>query len=277
VSKLPYDKPVCGPNLPHALTPTQAKSTLANRFGPIADRLRQLATNFGIRPYRVFLTWTKWTGVERGQGTEVMLRRAEILPTPLVVSLDNQVNSPMHAGVLPVGTLRVSRISVASFSRDILLGKALPGDNVTVHTDGLTPAPDCLPFPGSRTASKPLDANMGGGLPPIGQNDGMTEPGYPAPANQLVLGNQANAPQVFDGDALPFGMNPREKHIPEPVDFYYEVVEDGRHDLPPKRMRFRPYGEPMLNAGNVEWTLMLERESEDRTRFDESAITTGLE
>jgi hypothetical protein len=270
--KLPYPKPICPPSGPHALTPDQAKNTLAAKFGPIADKLRQIATDMGIRPYRVFLTWTKWTGVERGQGVEVLIRRAEILPTPEVISIDNMNNVAMHAGVLPTGTLRIGKISTTYFSRDILMGKAFPGDAVTVHVP--PPPGDCNPYP-DLGGKKVLSGSMNGGMPPVGANDGMTIPGYPSPPNAMVGG--AQAPQVFDGDALPFGEDPREKHIPEPIDFFYEVVEDGRHDQPPKRMRYRPYTEPALDAGGVQWKITLERSSEDRTRDDKSAIGTGLE
>jgi hypothetical protein len=191
-----------------ALTPEQAKRTLVNRFGRRADRLRQIATNKGVRPYRVFLTWTKW-GVtsedERGDGKEVLVRQIEILPTPRVRSLDNLSFSIQHAGVIPVGSLRVDRISIHRFTEDVLLGVAYPDD------------------------------------------------------------------------PLPFGEDAREKHIPQPYEFFYEVVEDGRGDNPPKRRRFRPMNTPHREAGGVHWTIMLERVSQDRTRDNKSGMGTGLE
>jgi hypothetical protein len=187
------------------LSPEQAKRTLANKLGPLGDRIRQLATNFGVRPYRCYLTWTKWTGLERGEGTENLYRRIEILPTPRVTSLDSLSFSLAHAGVIPAGSFRLDRISVATFTEDILLGRAFP-DN-----------------------------------------------------------------------PLPFGESPQEKHIPEPFEFFYEIQEDGRGDNPAKRSRFRPMNRPMRRAGKLDWTLMLERVSIDRTRLDQSAIGTGLE
>lgn len=206
-----------------ALTPAEAKKTFANRFGPTADRLRQFATKFGVRPYRCFLTWTKWVGgtaddAERGEGVEVIVARAEILPTPRVVSLDNLALSPFHAGVLPVGSVRVDRISLATFTEDSLLGKAVPSN--AFLQDGQTPV---------------------------------------------------------DASALPFGEKPGEKHIPEPFEFFWEIVEDGRGDDPAKRARFRPLNRPFRRAGKVDYSIMLERTSEDRTRDDKSAIGTGLE
>lgn len=111
--------------IPKPLTPSQASHSLANRFGRTADRIRQFATKFGVRPYRVFLVWDRSTGEERGEGIEVEYRRIEILPTPKVESLDAVALSPHYAGVLPVGSIRVTRISSA-FTGDILSGKAIP-------------------------------------------------------------------------------------------------------------------------------------------------------
>jgi hypothetical protein len=127
-----------------ALSPEQAKRTLANRFGKRADRLRQIATNKGIRPYRVFLTWIKWDGPDRGEGTDTLVKRIEILPTPRVKSLDNLSFSLFHAGTIPVGSLRVDRISVHRFTEDILLGKAFPDNPLPF---GESPIEKHLPAP----------------------------------------------------------------------------------------------------------------------------------
>jgi hypothetical protein len=193
---------------PRPLSPERARHTLANRLGRVFDRARQFATKYGVRPYRVFLTWTQWEGggaVERGEGREILYRRIEILPTPRVTSLDNLSFSLAHAGVIPVGSVRLDRVSIYRFTEDVLSGKAFPDD------------------------------------------------------------------------PLPFGEVRGEKHIPEPFEFFYEIVEDGRGDCPPKRSRFRPMNRPMRRAGKVDWTVMLERTSEDRTRQDKSAIGSGLE
>ena len=187
------------------LTPREAVNTFTNRIGRVADSSRQLATNLGLRSYRCFLTWTRWTGEERGEGREELFARVEILPTPRVLSIDSTSFSLFHGGTMPEGSLRVERISVCRFTEDILLGKALP------HED------------------------------------------------------------------LPFGESAKEKHVPQPFEFFWEVVEDGRGDCPAKRARFRPMNRPFRRAGSVDWTIVLERTSMDRTRDDESAIGTGLE
>jgi hypothetical protein len=81
----------------------------------------------------------------------------------------------------------------------------------------------------------------------------------------------------FPNNPLPFGEIFGEKHIPQPYEFFWEVIEDGRGDNPAKRERFRPLNSPERRAGKVDWTIMLERISLDRTRDDKSAIGLGLE
>lgn len=110
---------------PRALSSAQAKRTLAHRFVRLADNLRQLATKFGIRPYRVWLVWTQFTGTEVGMGKEVEKLRIEILPTPDVQSLDRVALSPSGAGVVRVGDVQLKEIS-GSLTRDQLLGKTYP-------------------------------------------------------------------------------------------------------------------------------------------------------
>lgn len=174
------------------LTPAQAKATIAQRLAPVADNVRQIATTLGARPYRVFLVWTKWTGEERGEGVEQEARRIEILPTPRIQNLDSVSYSLMHAGTLPVGSIRVDLISGATFSADILSGNYVP----VAHED----------------------------------------------------------------------------FIPEPFEFFYEVVEDGRGDDPATRSRFRLLSFPFRRATKVDWTVTLERVSLDRNRYAQSQV-----
>jgi len=174
---------------PRPLTPIEAKKTIAHRLSPKIDRLRQFATKFGLRPYRVFLVWTKFSASERGEGYETEVRRKEILPTPLVDTVDSVSLVPFAVGVVPVGTVRVSRVSVSQFTADELNGRASGED-----------------------------------------------------------------------------------HIEEPFSFFYEIVEDGRGDAQPARTKYRLSTQPMRRAGNLEWTFLLERMSEDRDRDGESKL-----
>lgn len=179
------------------LRPGEAGRSLASRLAPVADRVRQINTRMGTRPYRVFLNWTRWGGEERGQGYERLMQRAEILPTPLVQSLDNVLFSPWHAGILQSGSLKLSEVSVVAYGEDVLRG---------------------------------LDQKLIPGLDLCGGNPG----------------------------------------IPEPWDFFYEVVEDGRAGSMPDRPRFRLANVPFRNAEKMQWELTLERTDRQRKRDDKS-------
>lgn len=175
---------------PRPLTPAEGRRTLVHRFGRTVDKLRQLNTKFGLRPYRVFLVHTKWSGDERGEGTETEHRRIELLPTPKVENLDALTTQIAVAATIPVGTIRVTEVSV-SYTFDQLNGYLFPD-----------------------------------------------EP----------------------------------EKIPEPYDFFYEVVEDGRHVEKEERRKFRLAAPPSLQANKIGWTLLLERTSEDRDREGVSQI-----
>lgn len=112
---------------PRALTPAEAKGSLVHRLSGVVDRVRQIPVNLGLRPFRVFLVWTKASGDERGEGREVVQRRFELLPVPKVDSLDSLALSPTAAGVVPLGSIRVSCIT-ASLNEDILRGRSIPSE-----------------------------------------------------------------------------------------------------------------------------------------------------
>lgn len=68
--------------------------------------------------------------------------------------------------------------------------------------------------------------------------------------------------EVLSGTLMP---NQSDK-IPDPYNFFYEVVEDDRHGVNPRRMSFRLTAPPALIATSAMYVLLLERISEDRNR-----------
>jgi hypothetical protein len=50
------------------------------------------------------------------------------------------------------------------------------------------------------------------------------------------------------------------------VDFFWEVVEDGRGDDPARRQRFRLFAEPYRDAGSIQWVVLLEAASDPPDR-----------
>lgn len=189
---------------PRPLRPEEAKRSLAQRLGPRVDRVRQLATRFGIRPLRVFLVWTKSQGAVAGRGDEEIIARVELLPTPRVSNITSIARRPWSGGQLPEGTTLVDRIS-SSFTADNLSGLAIP-----------------------------------------------SEPVRPRVMNQRV-----------GGTALVPNTDPQ-------VDFFYEIVEDGRGDDPSRRLRYRLYAEPARDAGMVQWSVLLESASDPLDRAGKS-------
>ena len=62
----------------------EPSGSLVEEFGGIVDDLRQLYTDVGLRPYRVFLVRVRWGGGEIGRGEATVVSEAELLPTPEV-------------------------------------------------------------------------------------------------------------------------------------------------------------------------------------------------
>ena len=69
------DRVVCGQSM---------EPSLVDELGEVADDLRQLMTDFGARPYRMFSVIVSWDGGEVGRGTQRILRETELLPTPYI-------------------------------------------------------------------------------------------------------------------------------------------------------------------------------------------------
>jgi hypothetical protein len=105
------------------LFPFDATKTLAHKLAPIADGIRQsIAVKLGIRPYRVFLIRTEWSGFERGEGEEKVVSTVELLPTPRVETITNLQDTPFPAGTLERGGLKIDRISCTRYTEDDLSG-----------------------------------------------------------------------------------------------------------------------------------------------------------
>jgi hypothetical protein len=92
-------------------TSIELKRTLAQRLIPVADRLRDLFTRFGLRPYKVRIVRIRWTGGSRGVGTPLVERELDLLPTPLVQDLSTMTEIVQPIGLDEIGMISVSEIS----------------------------------------------------------------------------------------------------------------------------------------------------------------------
>lgn len=69
--------------------------------------------------------------------------------------------------------------------------------------------------------------------------------------------------ELLEGKVVP---EKREDEVPEPYEFFYEIVEDGRHGPQPLRGRFVLTSTPFLDVANQQWTLTLDKQSGDMGR-----------
>lgn len=201
---------------------------LADRLQPTVDRLRQRFTTAGLRPYEVLLVWTRWGGAERGEGHEILLFEAPIIPRPKVNDLSSVALNPYSAGLLPVGSVLLEEVTT-QLMEEHLTGRVVPP---RAYLDKC-----CAPrYPASA------------GLPPDVVGRTMAE----------RIG--ASSPAVRG-------------RIEEPYDFFYEIVEARPvGQTPSVRRRFRLAATPFKKPGSFGWNVMLERESEDRSRQGRSQV-----
>lgn len=203
------------------------------RFAPTVDRIRNRINRItGIKAYDVFLVWMRWDGEERGEGTEKLVMQVELLPTPLVEDLSAIAYQAYSGGVLPTGSVRISQVS-ASLRADTLSGNLLPSTDYLAAADGCGKLRVGLTGKGVWTSYA--------GLTPI-------------EAARLNAG---------------LDTRPHAHTIDPRVEFFYEIVERAPNA---QRQKFRLASVPFKRKGQFDWTLMLERISEDRTRAGASKI-----
>ncbi len=106
--------------------------TVIASLTPCVDKIRDLYTQLGARPYHVNLVHTQWSGGERGVGVEEVIDECPILPTPRVADLSAVNKQLLSVGLEEAGDIRVSEIS-PRFTEDQLMGISedgtpVPGD-----------------------------------------------------------------------------------------------------------------------------------------------------
>ena len=104
------------------LRPEEVKRGLMSGLSPVIDRIRQIPTQLGLRPYRVFIVHVLWTGVKVGDGNPIEISRREILPTPRIRDMSATTEVLSAFGRVEEGGIVIDRIS-AKYSEDDLTGK----------------------------------------------------------------------------------------------------------------------------------------------------------
>lgn len=104
-----------------AVDAASASCTLARKLIPTVDRLRDLYTQFGLRPYTIRIIKTRWSGGLRGRGVEEITFERILDPTPLVTDIGGVAEIVTPIGLNESGTIRVAQIS-GRFTEDMLRG-----------------------------------------------------------------------------------------------------------------------------------------------------------
>lgn len=124
------------------LPPGKVGKTVIDNLAPTIARVRQIATELGIRPYRVFIFRVTWSGVRIGEGS-VSANPGwpiELLPTPKVLGFDASRRPVDVGGTHEIADLRVKYIPFRhgqiGYTEDDLVGAALTNplaDNEQVY------------------------------------------------------------------------------------------------------------------------------------------------
>lgn len=97
----------------------QPQQSLVESLGGLVDELRQLHTDFGLRPYRVFSVVIGYSGGEVGRGTASVVSEAELLPTPKLVDMKSVRGISRPAGFDEEGNITLRQISPRYTEDDI--------------------------------------------------------------------------------------------------------------------------------------------------------------
>lgn len=83
------------PNDDPRLRGADGARTLVDDLGELADDMRQIGVDLGLRPYRVFSVRLRWSGDRVGLGEPAVVLEEEFLPTPKVsTSLRREAREP---------------------------------------------------------------------------------------------------------------------------------------------------------------------------------------
>lgn len=111
------------------VTSQQAKQTLARDFIGLADDLRDMLTQFGLRTYAVRTVKIQWSGGKRGRGTAIVLAEETLLPTPKISALDGLQELVQSIGLDELGSVELSQIS-GRYTEEQLRGFTEAGDGI---------------------------------------------------------------------------------------------------------------------------------------------------
>lgn len=94
--------------------------SLAASFIPVANQIRNLAVDMGMRPYVVRIVTIRWSGRRVGVGTPIVMAETALDPVPEVFGLDTlQEESVEGLGFSETGRVVLRGVS-GTYSEDLL-------------------------------------------------------------------------------------------------------------------------------------------------------------
>lgn len=108
---------------------SEYKGTLAGKIVPCVDQIRDLYTQFGLRPYTVKWVFTRWSGGDRDYGVEEVISEEYILPTPKITEMFFLDKINQAVGNVEDGQIKLTQIS-ARFDEDKLVGRNADGEPI---------------------------------------------------------------------------------------------------------------------------------------------------
>lgn len=91
---------------------------LVEDLGAVADDIRQIASDLGARPYRLFSVIQQWSGGQVGRGEASIVQRRELIPRPRV-NVNPARTEFTEGGRQTRGYVRVSELSPRLTQDDI--------------------------------------------------------------------------------------------------------------------------------------------------------------
>lgn len=112
--------------------PDDYQQTLLGELAECVDCWRQIPSELGARPYRIYLVKTRWTGRRRGEGVETIANIEEITPTPKAEPVSSIQQQLQDIGLDEVGSLQITEIS-PRYTEDRLMGKNPDGKDIAAN------------------------------------------------------------------------------------------------------------------------------------------------
>jgi len=111
------------------ITAQQIRGTLARSLVPLADNLRDLLSQFGLRVYKVSVIRVRWSGGERGVGVPEVVSVKILQPTPKISTLESIDEIIQPIGQHEEGGIKLSKIS-GTYTEEDLLGQSKRGEEI---------------------------------------------------------------------------------------------------------------------------------------------------